>query len=280
MLATRLLSLKKRKLCLSRISNGKRRKRFIGNCQATGLENEGENCWYKCDRRQGKCSWCGTKGYCCRKDWATGNGCDGTFGGDGRHECSLKPVTNSKTPTFILNELSSHGREAHDSGVRKCNSLENLVNNHRQANGLNPISCHDKPRYLAKMHVFDLRQADPSCKGNLHEWKSTRYTDGRPCSKLNCQILKYHLGERFAASNPMNDGGVWEISVGGKDSDNARFLSWKNSPGHNKIMLTKDGDQHVFGCYNNPSQEYSHCIFYALPKHDYPTPCEKEFSRI
>merc|ERR1712241_1512313 len=55
-----------------------------------GLENDGENCWSACNEIQGKCSWCGAEGYCCRKDWQTGNGCDGTFGGNGHHECHLK----------------------------------------------------------------------------------------------------------------------------------------------------------------------------------------------
>ena len=56
-----------------------------------GLENAGEDCWSGCNRIQGKCSWCGAKGYCCRKDWKTGNGCDGTFGGENGHQCFLKP---------------------------------------------------------------------------------------------------------------------------------------------------------------------------------------------
>ena len=55
------------------------------------LENVGENCWSGCNKKQGKCRWCGTKGYCCRKDWQTGNGCDGTFGGVNHHECYPKP---------------------------------------------------------------------------------------------------------------------------------------------------------------------------------------------
>ena len=58
------------------------------------LEHEGEDCWFECDK-QGKCDWCGGNGYCCRMGW-TGNGCDGTFGGQGGHQCVLKPGKQQK----------------------------------------------------------------------------------------------------------------------------------------------------------------------------------------
>ena len=38
------------------------------------------------------CDWCGLDGWCCRKDWVE-NGCDGTIGGPGNHQCTL----NSKS---------------------------------------------------------------------------------------------------------------------------------------------------------------------------------------
>ena len=58
------------------------------------IANAGQDCWFSCGSVQGPCAWCGTKGYCCTKKsgWDdTSNGCDGTFGGAGRHECVLKP---------------------------------------------------------------------------------------------------------------------------------------------------------------------------------------------
>ena len=56
------------------------------------LENSGKNCLVGCNKKQGKCDWCGMDGWCCRKgtDWV-GNGCDGTFGGPSSHRCVLKP---------------------------------------------------------------------------------------------------------------------------------------------------------------------------------------------
>ena len=54
------------------------------------LENAGRDCWNGCKKQQGKCEWCGFDGYCCRKNFAPGNGCDGSFGGQNRHVCVLK----------------------------------------------------------------------------------------------------------------------------------------------------------------------------------------------
>ena len=53
------------------------------------LEHAGENCWNRCNAKQGKCRWCGTEGWCCQKG-SVGNGCDGTFGGENGHICTLK----------------------------------------------------------------------------------------------------------------------------------------------------------------------------------------------
>merc|ERR550534_2564316 len=58
-----------------------------------GLENAGQNCWDGCNQQQGKCSWCGPNGYCC-KDGESGNGCDGSFGGVNFHACTLNTKMN------------------------------------------------------------------------------------------------------------------------------------------------------------------------------------------
>ena len=69
------------------------------------LNNMGKDCWGKCYQSQGPCSWCGPEGYCCTrktgwKDFSSG--CDGSFGGDKRHECALKPGKSSQ-PSNIRN---------------------------------------------------------------------------------------------------------------------------------------------------------------------------------
>ena len=54
------------------------------------LDNAGEECWWECNKQQGKCDWCGTEGWCCRMNWK-GNGCDGSIGGANNHQCTLNP---------------------------------------------------------------------------------------------------------------------------------------------------------------------------------------------
>merc|ERR1712083_552173 len=81
----------------------------ITNCCSAPkeLENAGKDCWKGCESTQGKCEWCGADGYCCRKGWTLGNGCDGSFGGWRGHTCVLNPneksikiiTTTTKTTT-------------------------------------------------------------------------------------------------------------------------------------------------------------------------------------
>ena len=67
-----------------------------------GVEHSGEDCWSRCNQQPGKCDWCGTNGWCCRKgeDWI-GNGCDGTFGGQSQHLCVLDPSLGESVDDFV-----------------------------------------------------------------------------------------------------------------------------------------------------------------------------------
>ena len=68
------------------------REEFLQCVTARNLKNAGKDCWINCKSRQGKCSWCGDTGMCCKKGFHDkSNGCDGTFGGKTRHECVLRP---------------------------------------------------------------------------------------------------------------------------------------------------------------------------------------------
>ena len=58
------------------------------------LENAGEECLIGCNQQPGKCGWCGPEGFCCKKGLQEYR-CDGSFGGETRHECVLKPEGNS-----------------------------------------------------------------------------------------------------------------------------------------------------------------------------------------
>jgi len=71
---------------------------------AAQVQNEGKECWSRCGSNNGRCSYCGTAGLCCRYGY-TGGGCDGKMGltepdgnggwntgGGGDHRCTA-PVT-------------------------------------------------------------------------------------------------------------------------------------------------------------------------------------------
>ena len=74
-----------------------------------------------------------------------------------------------------------------------------------------------------------------------------------------------HLGDKFAAAVTGRNGNYAEISTEPGRSDWDVFNGWKNSPGHNNIMLSKDGDYPIFGC-TNINGDYAHCIFFGLDK--------------
>lgn len=93
------------------------------------LKNTGENCWPECDKTDGLCDWCGTKGGCCRKNWVA-NGCDGTMGGRRGHRCVRMPEVyvddgcqserkrNKKNPTDDM--IGSYWLTTLRAGVRCC----------------------------------------------------------------------------------------------------------------------------------------------------------------
>ena len=41
----------------------------IGQNDHDALKNGGKDCWNGCNKKQGKCDWCGADGFCCRMGW-------------------------------------------------------------------------------------------------------------------------------------------------------------------------------------------------------------------
>merc|ERR1712050_771507 len=86
------------------------------------LRNTGQDCFNHCNQKQGKCNWCGNKGYCCRK-WSDkwkliSGGCDGTFGGTTQHECALKPASTCEQDIAKVKEIvNKHRRVELDEDV-------------------------------------------------------------------------------------------------------------------------------------------------------------------
>ena len=66
---------------------------FFWIISVPGLINGRDQCWSECNKRDGKCDFCGSNGYCCRKGY-NNNGCDGKIGGNDHHICVTYPGNN------------------------------------------------------------------------------------------------------------------------------------------------------------------------------------------
>jgi len=97
------------------------------------LKNEGKDCWIGCNSKQGKCSWCGSKGMCCQRGFHDkSNGCDGSFGGSASHECVPTPSDTTVAPEEPTTEspLSSMTTEERLKAIEyKIDQMEKLLEN-------------------------------------------------------------------------------------------------------------------------------------------------------
>ena len=94
----------------------------------------GEDCWSQCNRKEGRCSYCGSKGMCCRKDevkdpnsgnWFIGK----TFGLKNASEFQFDSKTLIWKKRFLHTDLSKLGEHSQDceeyffsNQFRKCDS--------------------------------------------------------------------------------------------------------------------------------------------------------------
>ena len=104
------------------------------------LMNAGKSCWYGCGGKQGKCSWCGCDGWCCRKNgdvWPSNlqsNGCDGTFGGPTQHHCVLKPYSGlaAGKGRIIMKQVPILEAPSNSDRIKALNFLCEIKFNFRQ----------------------------------------------------------------------------------------------------------------------------------------------------
>merc|ERR1711981_1111033 len=73
--------------------------------------NAGKDCWTPCSKKQGKCAWCGTAGFCCRKGWK-GNGCTGAMGINNRHTCVQATAVKAKKKAKKAKKLNNKATKA------------------------------------------------------------------------------------------------------------------------------------------------------------------------
>ncbi|CAM4825211.1 unnamed protein product [Rotaria magnacalcarata] len=126
-----------------------------------------------------------------------------------------------------------------------------LINNHRQQHGLPALQPSVNLAYVAHTHAMDVVENNPDVNGgNMHSWSD----------KGKWKPVTYTSDHRYASlmwskpseiSNYKFNG--FEISFGyGKNVRKTMTLdpnrvveSWKNSPGHNDVMVQSGGFSHM-----------------------------------
>lgn len=147
--------------------------------------------------------------------------------------CLGAPALAQTSPTGCLNASEAE--------------LAQLVNAYRQENGLDAVPLSETLVAVAQWHVVDVRYAievtgdygsDPSC--NLHTWYGI---PGAPYS--TCCYTSDHAQASCMWSKPaeISQGSYgsagYENAAWGYATPAAALEGWKNSPGHNAVILNE-----------------------------------------
>jgi len=181
--------------------------------------NLGSDCWSNCNRKQGKCSWCGRQGYCCRVDWSDkSNGCDGSVGGYGNHAC-VPPPEGSKGS--------------------KCDyDLINGINDYRAQKGLPRIAADETLCKVAWYHSWDQLYG----KSGGHSWGANS-KDGYSWKTCDFDSDGYCMWDAPKQFNSAWKGQGFEVSFWHSEKATASnaLLGWKNGKSHNAVLLNRNG---------------------------------------
>lgn len=167
------------------------------------IQNRGKDCWYKCNSKQGPCSWCGSAGMCCKKGFNDkSNGCDGTFGGSTQHECVLSAEScirgsNSYDQDYtvlnkVYNQIDGWRANKGVPALRRDLELEKIA----QSAGFIWRHCqHEKQNRLAK--AMAKRKCDWKYGGGLYSiivcGCSPNDREPRSCPRNGCRYADMQL---------------------------------------------------------------------------------------
>lgn len=196
------------------------------------LQNTGKDCWYKCNSKQGPCSWCGTAGTCCKKGFNDkSNGCDGTFGGSRRHECVFNQ--DNSMLLKVYEQINGFRRSEGISKIIRDRDLERLA---QSAGFLTSHSQHkeqdEKAFDIARRKGWTLRRAavnacteSTGCLASKHQFRNiktepvTIFKDFRKThghyekvttanyKYAGCSVIKKRVGSEYGYS-------VWCMLMG------------------------------------------------------------------
>jgi uncharacterized protein YkwD len=140
--------------------------------------------------------------------------------------------------------LSSTATATNVSFSTEETRLYELVNEYRFENGLSAIPLSSSLTSVAQIHVRDLQNYPPSGNCNLHSWSSNG-------TWSSCCYTSDHAQAQCMWDKPREltnyPGNGYENSYGGSSGYQATADSalegWKQSSGHNAVILNQDGWQ-------------------------------------
>ena len=128
--------------------------------------------------------------------------------------------------------------------------LPQLINDYRNQNGLVSIKLSGKLSAVAMAHIRDLSTYHPQqacgAGGNLHSWSNNgnwqgKYGDG---NWKGCCYPSDHSNKPCMWDKPKEIAGYqsngYEIAHQGSSTAQGALNSWKNSPLHNDVILSKN----------------------------------------
>jgi hypothetical protein len=127
--------------------------------------------------------------------------------------------------------------------------LPELINDYRKKNGQPEIKLSSKLSAVAMAHVRDLSTYHPEqiCgpNGNLHSWSDNGNWQGKYGNGnwIGCCYPDDHSKKHCMWDKPKEitgyQGNGYEIAHHGSSTAQGALNSWKSSPGHNDVILSK-----------------------------------------
>jgi len=192
------------------------------------LMHKDENCWDGCNKREGKCTWCGS-GMCCRLGW-TGGGCKGTIGSSkDHHRCVATPTAWTNGPEMgSVIALNAYGEYLYHP-----KELEEYMPNNYPKRWLSPAQF--KGRNIEKERMFTVEDAGDGKIGLRLTYKTT---------SSQCKNPYYNsLYKRFGLDCKKDKGWCQDFNTSGvrclgtELTANAKFTVVPHSKNKNFIAL-------------------------------------------
>jgi len=218
------------------------------SCTNTGgLKNAGAHCYHNCGDKQGWCPWCGN-GLCCRKNWASSNGCNGKIGGHEQHVCVGRSACNaavSTVPTDGATDTYAGWYDAQDCG--RCNDYCRWVG--AAGSGGDPYLMTTKYKFL-----FDGCPRGPAATSSSHKGWQTQVNCQKMCDQdSNCNGIEISGCSGSSPTTPKAScGGECYLFYGsgttftnGRDHDTGCDNKGWDSKGWCKIKVSACRDKSV-----------------------------------